>query len=321
MASSSMLSSIDNVDENQPAVLFADAIPADKCRDITSVDYFEGQPDSMNRVRPLPPHSPSLAVKARKRLVDDGLMLSSESNEESDEHYLKPAAKKKSQMLPQSSKDKQRKQKLPKDPIEKCQGKSCPGLPPTLLRPLITCGASACAKQVHRVCYERMIEKSTTPRAPSEDLVFCTLGHHDSFYKTQKETSFTWTNDGADGPSDPKCSEYYLIDWLSSEEHYMRWRDPPGSLTKQKVCEEIVNLLHQKGCRKQVDSLTIYNKIQHIEGKMRQCYDQYAGTKTGNGLKESDPMAYQDKVYFSFVFHFFHSFILLSKLILVMLYR
>ena len=29
---------------------------------------------------------------------------------------------------------------------------------------------------------------------------------------------------------------------------------------------------------------------------MRQCRDQYARTKTGNGLKESDPMAYEDKV-------------------------
>ena len=118
-----------------------------------------------------------------------------------------------------------------------------------------------------------MIEKSSTPRAPSEDLVFCTWGHHDAYSKTLKETSITWANDGANGPSDHKCSEFYLINWLSSEEHYMRWRDPPGSLTKQKVCEEIAELLHQKGCRKQVDA------AQHTEGKMRQCYDQYAGTK------------------------------------------
>jgi len=302
MASSSVSSTAEEVDENQTR-LFADAIPVATCHDISHNDYSDGQSNSINSIGPQPWHSPSRAVKAMKQFVEDGIMLSSERDEDSNDPPSKPAAKKKPQK------------------IEKCQGKSCPSLPPTLLRPLITCGASACAKQVHRVCYERMIEKSTTPRAPSEDLVFCTLGHHDSFYKTQKEIYFTWTNDGADGPSDPKCSEYYLIDWLSSEEHYMRWRDPPGSLTKQKVCEEIVKLLHQKGCRKQVDSLTIYNKIQHIEGKMRQCYDQYAGTKTGNGLKESDPMAYQDKVYFSFVFHFFHSFILLSKLMLVMLYR
>ncbi len=38
------------------------------------------------------------------------------------------------------------------------------------------------------------------------------------------------------------------------------------------------------------------NKITHIKSKMRQCHDPYAGTKTSNGLKESDPMAYEDTV-------------------------
>ena len=94
---------------------------------------------------------------------------------------------------------------------------------------------------------------------------------HDAYMKTQKDSCLIWTIDVANSSNDPKCSEFYLINWLSSEEHYMRWRDPPGLLTKQKVCEEIVELLPQKGCRKQVDVATIYNKIQHIEGKMRQC--------------------------------------------------
>ena len=65
----------------------------------------------------------------------------------------------------------------------------------------------------------------------------------------------------------------------------MQWRDPPGSLTKQKVCEEIAELLHQKDRCKQVDAATIYNKIQHIKGKMRQCYGQYAGKKNTKWTK------------------------------------
>jgi hypothetical protein len=55
-------------------------------------------------------------------------------------------------------------------------------------------------------------------------------------------------------------------------------------------------MIKNKGCKKPLDAVCVYNKITHIESKMRQCHDQYAGTKTGNGLKESDPMAYQDKV-------------------------
>ena len=70
-----------------------------------------------------------------------------------------------------------------------------------------------------------------------------------------------------------------MVDWLASEERYMRWRDPPGALTKLKVCEEIAEMIKNKGCKKPF-----------IEGKMRQCNDQYAGRKAGNGLKESEPM-------------------------------
>jgi putative IMPACT (imprinted ancient) family translation regulator len=63
-----------------------------------------------------------------------------------------------------------------------------------------------------------------------------------------------------------------------------------------KVCEEIAEMIKNKGCMKPLDVECIYNKITHIEAKMRQCHDKYAGTKTGNGLKESGPMAYKDKV-------------------------
>jgi len=141
-----------------------------------------------------------------------------------------------------------------------------------------------------------MVVNSSAPQTPIKDQVFCNLGHHDAYLRTQKEMSVSWTNNGANGPSDPKCSEYYLINWLSSKEHYMCWRDPPGSHIKHKVCEEIAEMLRHKEFCKPVDTMTIYNKIQHIEGKMRQCYGQYVGTKTGNGLKESNPMAYEDKV-------------------------
>jgi hypothetical protein len=130
-----------------------------------------------------------------------------------------------------------------------------------------------------------MVPHSSTPRTPIQDQVFSNLGHHGVYLKTKKEMSLTWTNDEANGLSDPKCSEYYLINWLSSKERYMQWRDTPGSLIKHKVCREIADMLRGKGCCKQVDTMTIYNKIQHIEGKMRQCYEQYDGTKMGNGQK------------------------------------
>ena len=78
--------------------------------------------------------------------------------------------------------------------------------------PLIVCGQDKWNKLVHHVSYKWMDVNSSTPCTPIKDQIFCNLGHHDAYLKTQKEMSLTWTNDGANGLSDPKCSEYYLID-------------------------------------------------------------------------------------------------------------
>ena len=43
----------------------------------------------------------------------------------------------------------------------------------------------------------------------------------------------------------------------------MRWRDPPGALTKLKVCEEIAEMIKNKECKKPLDAECVYNKITH----------------------------------------------------------
>jgi hypothetical protein len=61
-----------------------------------------------------------------------------------------------------------------------------------------------------------------------------------------------------------------------------------------KVCEELASYLKRKGIRSDWTGENVYNKIQHVEQKMKACHDGYVGTKTGAGLKEMDPMGYED---------------------------
>ena len=42
---------------------------------------------------------------------------------------------------------------------EKCQAKCCPGLQHSRHVPLVNCCAEECAKQVHQICYEKMLLK------------------------------------------------------------------------------------------------------------------------------------------------------------------
>jgi hypothetical protein len=167
---------------------------------------------------------------------------------------------------------------------------------------MFDCALDNCTKRVHRICYEKQLSKSSVARILIRELVFGNLGHHDKLVKPHSEMELTWTNDGKDGPEDPKNSQHYLVEWLSSEENYQCYRDPPGALTKMKVCDEIASMLSSKRNRNKWKGENVYDKIQHIEQKMKSCHDGFAGTKTDHGLKESDPMEYKDKVSFVVIY-------------------
>lgn len=72
-------------------------------------------------------------------------------------------------------------------------------------------------------------------------------------------------------------------------------------MTKMKVCEDVARLINSKGVKNNWKGDNVYNKICHMEGKVKSCHDGYAGTKTGHGVKESDPMGYEDNVSIGFI--------------------
>ena len=100
----------------------------------------------------------------------------------------------------------------PKATKEKCQYKGCPGLPCTHLHPLVECGIESCQKQLHHICYEKMIDSGKTACTIKEDLSFFTLGHDNKYTKGKKDDNpnyLTWKNNGKNGPNNLKCSEFY----------------------------------------------------------------------------------------------------------------
>ena len=50
----------------------------------------------------------------------------------------------------------------PKATKAKYQCKGSPGLPPTNLHPLVKCGIESCQKQLHRICYKKMMDGGKT---------------------------------------------------------------------------------------------------------------------------------------------------------------
>jgi hypothetical protein len=178
----------------------------------------------------------------------------------------------------------------------KCHAKGCPGLHASPHTPLINCGADDCSRQVHRICYERMLKKSKKARTENPSIQFCTFACQDKYDKTSSTSHLHWRNDGKNGTDDPQHSEHYIVQWLSTGDNFAKWRSPSGGQTKIKIAEGVAKWLNTCELKREIAASMVYNKIMHIEGQMRSTYDWCSGFKTGIGLKESDPLSFNEKV-------------------------
>lgn len=194
---------------------------------------------------------------------------------------------------------------------EKCQAKGCPGLHLSPHTPLVNCSAKECEKQVHRICYEKMVTKSKKARAVHPTHVFCTYSCQDKHEKSNSSSHLHWRNDGKNGLEDPEHSENFIVQWLLTDENFNIWRSPPSGQTKLKVADRVAILLNTHGLRREITPQMVYNKIAHIEGQMRSTYDWCSGSKTGVGLRENDPLSFSQKVSF-FICVFLFQFVFLS---------
>jgi hypothetical protein len=84
-------------------------------------------------------------------------MDSSEESESSSDGDKKPRAQPK-------KKSAKKKSALAKK--VKCQGKACPGLPPSEHHPMFDCALDDCTKCIHWICYKKQLSKSSVARTP-----------------------------------------------------------------------------------------------------------------------------------------------------------
>ena len=179
---------------------------------------------------------------------------------------------------------------------EKCSVRGCPGLPISVHHQLNKCGNPACPRPVHPLCYQRLINKSKRSYILHHTDIFCTIECQKCFEKNASDRVLTWKNDGALGPEDPHHSEYWLVEWLNSDSNFSKWRAPTQGQTKSKISEKIAAWIQSKGVLRTITAVMVANKISHLEGLMRHAHD-WCHSVTGEGLKDTDPLGYQDKVF------------------------
>ena len=99
--------------------------------------------------------------------------------------------------------------------------------------------------------------------------------------------NLTWSNDGAGGKDDPRCSEHYLIEYLNTDENFSNWRCPHGGVTKLELAANIGKFIFGKGVKVEHTAKQVKAKIEWIEGAMRSAYD-FTTSQTGEGIKENE---------------------------------
>jgi hypothetical protein len=177
------------------------------------------------------------------------------------------------------------------DVLVKCDIRGCR----SSSAPLFGCSFPSCTKQVHDVCYRVVIEMKHnldglvgTTGSGGEELRVCTKKCYMALQRAMSgsEQRILWTRDGRNGPTDPVNSMSVLIDWLATDGNFSRFRGNNGGETKLAICQEIADLMKEKGIVAERTGKLILDKIAVIEKSFKVAHDWI--NQQGQGMLASN---------------------------------
>jgi hypothetical protein len=97
-----------------------------------------------------------------------------------------------------------------------------------------------------------------------------------------------WEKDGKNGPSDPNNSANVLLQWLTTEGNFARFRGNKEGKKKFQICDEIVLLLQENEVKVSRNAKMVLDKIQSMETKFKAAHDWAGDTGQGVDVTEAD---------------------------------
>ena len=211
---------------------------------------------------------------------------------------------------PQQQRRQQQQQQRPAQQQHyKCSIRGCKlGKHPT---PMDLCSASeppvdSCDRKIHYQCWMRLVAKKYPEQIDLEDdgitdKGFCTLACYKR-YAQASDPGVNWHNDGKNGKKDQNCSENLLVQILSNQTEYERFRDPYPD-QKKTVCQGFADKINSKGVQVKRTAKQVQSKIEALERAMRLAID-FADSATGAGLQETDPDSFERAIMLKCKFYY-----------------
>jgi hypothetical protein len=150
---------------------------------------------------------------------------------------------------------------------------------------MCVCANVHCGRSIHYACYLQVVaENDPLPN----NMIVCTVKCYQKMAANIRKPS--WNNDGAKGLGDPITSERILLDWLTAEGNYSKYRGKNNNgIKKIQFAQQLAETMNARGVKVKRDSKQVMSKITYLENSFKSAFD-WANTETGAGLLEQGAM-------------------------------
>ena len=165
------------------------------------------------------------------------------------------------------------------------------------------CWVSDCDKEIHYECYRGLVlARNKIAHFCTDDIdyltaVVCGKKHHDKAFRSftlsgadqDGAQNIPWNKDGKNGKDDPNHSESIVIEWLSNQRNFQRFKgDDVNGKKKIAVCAELSDILKARGIRKEHNARSVLQKINNMMACWRETYQWTENTGQGATVLEHE---------------------------------